>query len=167
MKELFYFSNSELMIQVQTASEDNSLRYTSHRELTSEERELVERYLRNNFANSVYNLANLDYAGINKQLEQNLSQLQVTQKTKRGPTPTAPLTKHKKAEKAVAALISTSLSEYYFDKIGDLLVTMKNDPKVRENLLHYKSSLLDLISAYNVHSKKNISLASVLPKEFI
>ena len=163
MKELFYFSNSDLMIQVQNDEENNSLKYTSHREISSGERELVERYLRNNFANSVFSIAELDYVGINKQLEKNLSQLQVKQK----PSPKRPPVSSKKAEKAVRSLISDAMSTYYFDKIGDKLIEMKHNPNVLENLSKYKTELLDLVSAYNVHAVKKITLSKVLPKEFI
>lgn len=163
MKELFYFSNSDLMIQVQNDEENNSLKYTSHREISSGERELVERYLRNNFANSVFNLAELDYVGINRHLEKNLSQLQVKQKT----PPKSPPVSNKKAEKAVRSLISDAMSTYYFDRIGDKLIEMKQDPNVLENLTRYKTDLLDLVSAYNVHAVKKITLYKVLPKEFI
>ncbi len=163
MKELFYFSNSDLMIQVHNDEEHNSLKYTSHREISSGERELVERYLRNNFANSVFNIAELDYVGINKQLEKNLNQLQVKQKTQK----TTPPVSNKKAEKAVRSLIADTMSTYYFDKIGDKLIEMKHDLNVLENLSKYKADLLDLVSAYNVHAVKKITLSQVLPKEII
>lgn len=160
MKELFYFSNSDLMIQVQNSKTNNSLQYTSHRELTRGERELVERYLRNNFSKSVYNVTNLDYLGINRQLERNLSQLQINKARTQNAAPA-----NRKAEKAVKNLIAQTMSAYYFEKIGDTLMRMKKDPDVKKNLSQYKSELLDLISAYNIHSEQKVTLTKLLPKE--
>ena len=42
MKELFYFSQSDLMIQVQYSEASNALSYSSHREITEAERKFIE-----------------------------------------------------------------------------------------------------------------------------
>ena len=70
----------------------------------------------------------------------------------------------------VKKLISTSLSKYYFDKIGDELINlrkvMKYDPSGDEveDLLYKINALLE---AYNTNSGQCIDIANILPKEAV
>ena len=72
MKELLYFSSSDLMVQVLYEKEGNSLNYFTHRKLSFGERVIVEQYLLTNIAvkTEYYKKqpANFNYGGISGQL---------------------------------------------------------------------------------------------------
>ena len=45
MEEYYYFPSLDLLIKATYSKEANSLRYTSHRGITQDERQTVERYV--------------------------------------------------------------------------------------------------------------------------
>lgn len=123
MTELLYFSFSDLMVRVEYGKEANSLRYSSHRKLSFGERVIVEQYLLTNVAvkTEYYKRhpALLVYAGIDAKLirELNLFHLKNTLKSLAD--------KEKVVNESVSELIHSSLSQYYFDRIGDIIVDLR------------------------------------------
>ncbi|MFQ5636411.1 MAG: hypothetical protein ACE5IR_00270 [bacterium] len=163
MKELLYFSASDLMIQVDYKSNDNSIHYFSHRQLTFGERVVVEQYLLANVAikTEYYKKhpAILNYLGINGKLIKDLNQfhLKNTIKSLKG--------KEKEAEAAVQDLINEALSKYYFEQIGNVLIDLKNEKQ--QNRTFLRDQLIELIDAYNLYSDRKVPYEEVLPKAFI
>ncbi|MFQ5650139.1 MAG: hypothetical protein ACE5IY_09370 [bacterium] len=180
MKELYYFSKSDVMIQVQHAGQSHSFRYASHRKLSDEERATIERYLLKNLANDTegdYGGANLDYLGIDYKLISSLNQFHAVKPFKdsergnhtQSRNPFKSLVS-KDIEKSVAHLIKTSMSNYYFEKIGNTILEarreMEEDPQAGERH-QYRSALEELVEAYNEYSDKKVEVKDVLPAELI
>lgn len=163
MKELFYFSNSDLMIQVQYVDELNTLRYSSHRKITKREKEFVEQYILNNIvANRTEveekSTATLSYIGINFSLAKELTQVQ-----QRKPKPDLNFD-NGNVDLAIKDLINTSMSNYYFEKIGETIVEYKKNETTPKNN-KFKKNLEELVIAYNSYSSKKVKLEKVLPEE--
>ena len=120
MKELFYFTGSDLIILVVKDENDNnnSLHYFSHRKISSEEMEAVERYIRNNFLG----LEKIHYSGKKAELEKDLQEVRKKKQNKIPKSKNPNKHKDLKAEKAVKVLIAKSMTNYYFEKIGDLII---------------------------------------------
>jgi len=115
MKELLYFSSTDLMVEVSYKKESNSVTYSSHRELSFGERVIVEQYLLTNIAvkteyykkhPSLFN-----YVGINNKLTKDLNQFHLKNTIK--------TLKEKDTEVAdsVKKLINKSMASYYFERI--------------------------------------------------
>lgn len=163
MKELLYFSASDLMIQVNYEPEDNSIHYLSHRRLTFGERVVVEQYLLTNVAvkTEYYKKhpAILNYLGISGKLVKDLNQfhLKNTVKTLKE--------KEKEAELSVRDLINQSMSNYYFEQIGKVLLEMRRSKGAKssmEDRLSYETQLQELIEAYNAYSERKVTYQQVL-----
>ncbi len=168
MKELFYFSFSELMIQVHYSDQANSLQYSSHRKISFGERIIIEQYLLTNVAvrTEYYNRhpATLVYLGINSKLvkELNLFHLKNTIKFLKD--------KELQIAKSVRNLIDSSMSNYYFEQIGNIILEIRRaikDPSATKDLSYYRNSLTDLIDAYNLHADRKVTLEQVLPRELV
>lgn len=168
MKELLYFSFSDLMVRVEYCKEANSLRYSSHRKISFGERVIIEQYLLTNFAikTDYYKRypALLIYLGINAKLvkELNLFHLKNTLKFLNK--------KDKHLQSSVRNLIEQSMSSYYFDQIGDTILEIRKvvkEPYQDEKINHYKNKLEELVDAYNTYSEKKVSFEQVLPKELL
>ncbi len=164
MKELLYFSASDLMIQVNYKPEDNSIYYSSHRKLTFGERVVVEQYLLTNVAvkTEYYKKhpAVLNYLGINGKLVKDLNQFHLKNTIKS--------LKEKEAtvDAAVKELIDQAMANYYFEQIGAKLLEIRKQSakgagsKVCQRL---KQELHELIDAYNLHSAQKVSVRDVVP----
>lgn len=167
-KQLIYFSSSDLLIQVNYKQEGRSLLYSSHRELTFGERVVVERYLLANIAikTEYYNQypAVLNYQGIEKKLIEELSRFHLKNTTKNLQD------KEHAIDTSVRKLIDRSMSNYYFEQIGNVVLELREiveDPVLGEDLSEYKCRLQDLIEAYNVYSDRKVTYQEVLPKELM
>lgn len=168
MKELFYFSFSDLMIQVQYSDQANSLQYSSHRKITFGERVIIEQYLLTNVAikTEYYSKhpAMLVYLGINSRLVKDLNLFHIRNTIK------FLKDKEQDVEKSVRDLIDRSMSNYYFEQIGNTILEIRRciqEPLLGKELTHYRNKLVDLISAYNLYSERKVSIEEVLPKELI
>src|SRR5262245_39819678 len=77
MKELFYFDFAELMVRVDYEEKTNSLCYATHREMTFDERVIMEQYLLTKVAlkTAYYKQqpSQFVYLGIDRQLQKSLS----------------------------------------------------------------------------------------------
>ncbi len=165
MKELLYFSSSDLMIQVQYLQEENSLHYYSHRKLTFGERVIVEQYLLTNIAvkTDYYKKhpANLNYLGINNQLSKELNQFHLKNTIKDLKE------KEKNVDSSVKTLIEQSMMNYYFEQIGNVILELRNviQDHISDNEFEiYRNQLEELIEAYNVYADRKVTYKDVLPK---
>lgn len=166
MKELLYFSFSDLLVRVEYSKEANSLKYSSHREINFGERVIVEQYLLSNFAlkTDYYNRhpALFIFLGIDKKLvkDLNLFHLKNTLKS---------LVSHEKEVKEqVSGLISQSMSNYYFEQIGDALLALRkevNGERRDEIIEASHQNMCELIKAYNLYSDKKITIQEIIPNE--
>ena len=168
MKELLYFSSSDLMIQVHYKQEGNSLLYSSHRKLTFGERVVVEQYLLTNIAvkTEYYKKspAMLNYQGIENTLIKELNQFHLKN------TIRSLKDREQDVDNSVRSLIDRSMSNYYFEQIGNAIVELRKiteDPVLNEDLSECKCRLQELIDAYNVYSDRKVTYQEVLPKELM
>ncbi len=124
MDELFYFPTFDLLTKIVYAKEANSLRYASHRALTADEKKVIERYILQEVApkTDYYKRSPslLLYMGVDLSLKKELKAYQVKD------TIRSILNHKQEIEEKVQMLISDSLSAYYFDRLGDRLLELKN-----------------------------------------
>lgn len=166
MNDLYYFSSLNVLCKITYAKEANSIRYTTDRSLPANERKTVEQYILENLAHDTdyYDRTPslLLYMGVNPGLQKYHKQVQVKNTIKD--------VVHQKmdVDKKVKHLISESLSQYYFDKLGDKLLTLRqnissqSDQEADVLILQIRT----LLDAYNQNTGQDISLNSILPKEF-
>lgn len=168
MKELLYFSFSELMVRVEYSKDANSLRYSSHRRISYGERVIIEQYLLTSFASKTdyYKRfpALLVYLGINTKLakELNLFQLKNTLKSLKD--------KDKAVKNSVRDLIDQSMANYYFEQIGDTILAIRKlfkGPYTDKEVKYYENKLEQLVDAYNIYAEKKVSFEQVLPKRLL
>ncbi len=69
MTGVFYYANSDLMLQVKYSQETNTLLYSSHRKISDHERKTIENHIPANVAVES-RLATFYYLGINYKLTQ-------------------------------------------------------------------------------------------------
>jgi len=160
MKELFYFSQSDLMIQVQHGKASKSLSYSSHREITEGERKFIEHYICTKVSSDVDN-KNLSYLGINDELAKDLNEYHSKNNLK------SLHEKHEKIDGAVKDLIRESMANYYFEQIGKKLIEVRGMIQSGRNaeLTREKDDLAELVYAYNIYAEQKVSFEKVLPKE--
>jgi len=165
MKELFYFSNSDVMVQIQYSDTDNLLQYTSHRRITDREREIIEQYIKNHVVSEFEDQANiettLNYAGIDAKLTYNLDQFHL-EKSKNAKE--EPKVNETQIEKSVQDLIQSSMQKYYFEKIGEMLLSLRKAYEKADDIQinRIKQDLSELIDAYNSYASKKVDLTDIL-----
>jgi hypothetical protein len=166
MKELLYFAFSDLMVQVEYSKEANSLKYSSHRELTSGERVIVEQYILTNIAMKTDYYRKRPslfiYLGVDTKLvkELNLYHLKNTLQEVVG--------KENEVKQKVQELINSSMVSYYFDKIGDQILKLRevmSSAENRDQLAGCLKELAELVDAYNLYADRKITLDEVLPAD--
>lgn len=161
MKELFYFSQSDLMIQVQYGQASNALNYSSHREITEGEKTFIENYIRTK-VNSEAESDTVSYMGINDELAKDLNEYHAKNSIE------SLHEKHEKVDGAVKGLIKESMANYYFEQIGKKLIEVRGmiqeGSEVSELNLE-KNNLAELVYAYNIYAEQKVSFEKVLPKE--
>jgi len=160
MKELFYFSQSDLMIQVQHGQASTTLSYSSHREITEGERKFIEHYIRTKVNSEAE--SSVSYQGINDELAKDLNEYHSKNTLK------SLHEKHEKVDNAVKGLIKESMANYYFEQIGKKLIEVRGmiqeGSEVSELNLE-KNNLAELVYAYNIYADQKVSFEKVLPKE--
>lgn len=166
MNELFYFTFADLMIRVEYNADANALRYASHRKLTQEERTLVEQYLLSTVAlkTEYYKKhpALFVYLGLERQLvkELNLFHLKNTLKKLAD--------KEKDVDASVEGLISQSMQNYYFEQIGDAIISLRREVEQgrdHRTIAPLRDKMEELVKAYNLYSNQNITIKEVIPVE--
>ena len=168
MKELLYFSSSDVMIQAVYSQEANSLDYYSHRKLTFGERVIVEQYLLNNIAvKTEYYKKHpsvLNYLGVNSNLVKELNQFHLKH------TINVLKDKEKEVENSVKKLIDKSMSNYYFEQIGNAIVDIRQSLQEElpcKRLSELAARIESLILAYNSYSDNQVELSEIVPTEFL
>lgn len=166
MNELFYFTFADLMIRVEYNADANTLRYASHRKITFDERVLVEQYLLSTVAlkTDYYKKqpALFVYLGMERQLAKELSLFHLKSTLRKLAA------REKNVNASVEGLISQSMSNYYFEQIGDAIVTLRREVaqgRNHESIAPIKDKMEELVRAYNLHSNRNITITEVIPIE--
>ena len=175
MKELLYFSFADLLVKVEYSKEANSLKYSSHREISFGERVVIEQYLLTTIAvkTDFYNRhpALFIYLGRDEKLvrDLNLFHLKNTIKSLAG--------REKEVKEKVDELISNSMSNYYFERIGETILelrkSLKDDSENNKNhhnilvVKETKEKMNELIKAYNLYTNKKITIENVVPRDLI
>jgi hypothetical protein len=167
MKELLYFSFADLMVRVEYNHDANSLRYSSHRKVSFGERVIIEQYLLTNIAlkTDYYKKqpALFIYLGVDSQLVKDLNRfhLKSTLKTL--------VDKEKDVKASVNDLINQSMLNFYFEKIGDMILSIRHEvecnPENDDILREYKRRLEELVDAYNLYAEEKINVQKVIPEE--
>ena len=166
IKQLFYFSSCDLMVQASYRKYVTSIDYFSHRELSFGERVGVERYLLNNVPVKIEyyesQSAMLNYVGVDRKLVKELDQLHLKN------TKNSLKAKEAKVKDSVKDLINQSLSNYYFEQIGNTLLEIRrlSGSLERRMLMNvYAEKLKELVEAYNVYAENKVSMDEVVPEE--
>jgi len=175
MKELLYFSFSDLLVKVEYSKEANSLKYSSHREISFGERVVIEQYLLTNIAvkTDFYNRypALFIYIGKDEKLvrDLNLFHLKNTLKFLSG--------REQEVKEKVDELINSSMSNYYFEQIGETILELRKSLKLGQNnrdnehnvlvVKETREKMKELIKAYNLYSNKKITIEKVVPGDLI
>ncbi len=161
MKKLFYFSHSDLMIEVQYGQASTTLIYSSHREITEGERKYVEHYIRTKVTSEAES-DSVSYMGIDDELAKNLNEYHSKKNLKSLDE------KHEKVDGAVKVLIKESMANYYFEQIGQKLIEVKvmiRKGSEFSELNLEKMNLAELVYAYNIYTDQKVNIEKVLPKE--
>jgi len=170
MKELFYFSNSKLLIKAEYFSDLNSIKYSTHRKTTGKERSAVEQYILTTFALKTQYFesdpSSLEYSGVDVRLKKEMKLLRLKKVLKVMAVHEQEATEH------VTALINNSMSTYYFERIGDTILEMRK--QVSDKHVHKfitiektKKDIEQLIEAYNNYTERKTSIDKVLPRDLI
>jgi len=167
MNQYYFFTAFKLVIRVQYASEANSIRYASHRCLEQEEKRKIEQFILQNFAPKTDYYDRMPslflYMGVDSNLAEKLQEVEnVNLKQVVG--------KSDQIDKQVKTLINSSLSNYYFERIGEKLVTLrhmlkKNEADKKIDVVLFQ--IVKLLEAYNAVSEKQVTLESILPESVI
>ncbi len=166
MKELLYFSSSDVMVQVSYTKETNLIEYYTHRKLTFGERVIVEQYLLNNVAikTEYYKRVPsvLNYSGVDSKLVKDLNQFHLKN------TINVLKDKEKEVETSVKNLIDKSMANYYFEQIGNTIIDLRKmveKPGYTYKINIYRKKLDKLIQAYNEFAEEKVSFNDIVPKE--
>ena len=179
MKELFYFSKSDLMIQVQYSHQSNALRYASHRRITEVERLIIEKYINDNIITGTdsdkYRDASLDYMGIDYKLISSLHQYHAIKPFKDSELATKESDKNpfenlinKDIDQSVKNLINKSMENYYFEQIGNVILEIRKCSESKgeqKKIEEMKNNLKELVGAYNQYTRKKVEFKEILPGE--
>lgn len=172
MKELLYFSFSDLLVRVEYSKEANSLKYASHRDVSLSERVVIEQYLLSNIAlkTDYYNRhpALFVYLGKDEKLVRDLNMFHLKNTLK------FLADREKELKEKVDTLVSSSMSNYYFEQIGDTILELRKNLKQYQDgiesndftvVKETRAKIDKLIEAYNLHSGKQISIQNVVPSD--
>ena len=170
MKDLLYFSFSDLLVRVEYSAEANALKYASHREVSLSERVVIEQYLLSNIAlkTDYYNRhpALFVYLGKDEKLVRDLNMFHLKNTLK------FLADREKELKEKVDSLVSSSMSNYYFEQIGDTILELRKNLKQHQHGIDSddftvvkatREKIDKLVEAYNLHSGKKISLQNVVP----
>lgn len=168
MDELFYFPTFDLLARVVYAREANSLRYATHRTIKISEKKVVERYILQEIApqTEYYDRhpSLLLYMGVDVTLKKELKAYQVKDTIK------TIIDKKNSIDQKVQDLISSSLSNYYFERLGDKLLYLRRVMDAGLGSEEFEKTLKEikaLLHAYNQNSGQDIDIRTILPPEAI
>ena len=159
--------------KVEYAKEANSLRYASHREIADNERMIIEQYILTNFATKTdyfrRHPALFIYLGKDEKLVRDLNMFHLKNTLK------DLASREQEVKEQVDALINSSMSKYYFERIGETILEFRRNLKYEKNamdpaksftnLKETKHKMDELVRAYNIYSDKKISLKNIVPND--
>lgn len=167
MVELLYFSGLGLMVKVEHVKKTNSLSYASHRMMDEDEKAMTEQFILAQVAKTsaahIKCAPKVSYLGTDERLKKRLTSFQekAQAQSSRG--------KKKEIDSAVNKLISTSMRDYYSERIGELLMSarseLKGDRQHEAKLANIRQQMNDLLTAYNTYADQKITLGNVIPTE--
>lgn len=162
MNELFYFAFADLMVRIEYDQDANSLRYASHRKMTSGERMILEQYVLTSIAakTDYYKRqpSRFIYLGVETQLVKNLNNFYFRATPEKEMDVTA----------SVKGLINQSMQNYYFEQIGDAIVAMRQELRsgaAPARAASFRRKMEELVEAYNHYAEQKISFAEIIPVE--
>ncbi len=151
MKEFVYFAFAGLMTFVEYRRDLNTLRYSTHREISLDERYVIEHYLLYTFAGKTdfYKSAPsiFCYCGIDKRLNQAIEKFRTDGAIGR--------IDENEINESVSQLIKQSMQSYYFEQIGDTLLAIRRGEPVEKKLD-------ELVKAYNKNAECKIAMGDLL-----
>ncbi len=167
MTELLYLSSLDLMIQVEYVKEANSLRYASHREMENGERVMAEQYIMLEVAPKtdyfIKNPSTFVCLGADQRLKKKLALFHQENEQR------SFLRKEKEITASVNSLINVSMRNYYTEKIGELIISVRSELKAgrqyETELSNLDQQMSDLLSAYNVYADHKVTLDEIIPSE--
>jgi len=165
MEKLFFFTSSDLMVRVVYDERINSLRYSSHRKLDMGEKLAVESYILINVSPDTEYCKRspslLVYMGVDKNLSKEYQFYQL-----KNTIENVIVEKHE-IDEQVKALIDSSMSKYYFEQIGNEILSLRKEIKKgsEQGIQKIIYSIIELVEAYNIHSGKKIAVEDVIPEE--
>jgi hypothetical protein len=168
MEDLLYFTFAKLLIRIEYSKKNNKLSYSSHREMTKKERKIIENYILTKVAVSTDYYKRISssfvYNGKDDELKRDLKLLRLKRMLK------SLAVRDGIAAKVVDDLITNSLKNYYFDRIGDTLLQIREQLKEEKkinliNIEKTKSEFEELVKAYNVYSEDKITFERAVPAD--
>lgn len=168
MKDIYYFSSIDLLVRICQSQGKRIIHFTTHRPAVESELQTVEAFIAKKFdlcqANSseddeaVYLL----YLGVEQGL-QNENRYQHLQSTIN-----KVVNKKQIIDQQVEDLINQSLSNYYFEKLGEKLIVLRRAINQNATAHHIEKMIGEirlLLDAYNYHAGQDLSLSQILPRE--
>ncbi|MBN1540941.1 hypothetical protein JW992_02265 [candidate division KSB1 bacterium] len=168
MKNIYYFSSLDLVVRICQSQGKRIIHFTTHRRAEKEELRQVETFIVKQFDlqkspssvddETVYLL----YLGVEESLPPTNS-YQMLQGTIKDV-----ISKRQIIDQQVKHLIDTSLSTYYFEKLGEKLITLRRAMHQRAGNQHIEKIIQEirlLLDAYNLHAGQNMTLDQILPRE--
>lgn len=167
MTELLYFSSCDLMVKVDFQSEANALRYSSHRVLRPEEKLVVEQYILSELAPQTGYLEKQPtmfvYLGRDRKLEKRLAVFHLRNNMKKL------LEKEEEVTRTVSHLINHSMQDYYSEKIGELLLSVRqqteNGTLIGADQTAWCEAMQHLVSAYNAYAEQKVTVDKIVPAD--
>jgi len=165
MERFFYFISSDLMVRVSYNAQMNSLRYISHREMEIAEKIAVEHYILAQVGPSTgycdRSPSLLVYVGVDQDLIKELRFHQLKS------TVDKVIVEKLEIDAKVQNLIHTSLSNYYFEQIGEEIMSLRKEIEggSKKQFGNIITKIVELVDAYNLHSNQKVTVEEVIPEE--
>lgn len=141
--DLYYFSHMDMMVKIVLDG------YFTHRKPSRKEKDKISDYI-------TYKLRGVNnWIGVDENLSRELRKFKVKYNKRVAQNKRR---KEEKIKKVVENLIKESMTNYYFEKIGDTILEIRKNPS--KDILIKKLS--ELLSAYNLHTNSNISLKEII-----
>ncbi|HDP98595.1 MAG TPA: hypothetical protein ENN22_05360 [bacterium] len=170
MNEAYYFVNLQLLVRADYNKKTNTISYQTHRKMSSDEKVMLEHYILTTFARTTQyyqtSPSTLSYLGTNIELKKDMKLLKLKKILK------VMAIHDKQITEKVSELISDSMSNYYFERIGDTILEMRKKIETDQidkllEIERAKSDIEELLKAYNNYTGKEISIEKVVPKDLM
>lgn len=170
-KELFYFSNSDLMISVEIDAAENKAQYHTHRVINYSERSVVEKYISDNVLNvgEIFKELEVIEVGVDPVLM--VEYKKFAEKGFPGKKPSRNMfeeasanlkSKENEITEAVKDLLTSANDSLWFDRLGDIL--RDRNENHADNKAWRLTELKEAVLEYNktVEKDKHIKLEDLI-----